>query len=272
MGHTVRATNRSGPAARPRSSRASSSARGSAICQAAWPGCGLLASGGISAEFPTSRSSTKVDIDPATGRLGQIAIRNGNRLHWGFALEYSTLYLTDRFTGGPPKEEPLNQLVPLVEFAFDSPIGCGFGRKTAGTVNPGLSYVAETWQVATEAIEPLNKEAGRNVGVRLQLLFFSTIWCQRCSSARCSADSPSNLASYRLLARSCGADRRFVLPVSGVRLRRRVGTSHACSRAEISHGRDNRLGQDNNGVVVEVDADDTSPKLPRVPTGERKEA
>ena len=42
-------------------------------------------------------------------------------LRLGFALEYSMLYLTDRFTGGPPNEEPLNQLVPLVEFAFVSP-------------------------------------------------------------------------------------------------------------------------------------------------------
>jgi hypothetical protein len=128
--------------------------------------------GGITAEFPTSRTSTIMDIDPATGRLGRVVTRSGNRLHWGFALEYSTLYLTDRFTGGPPKEEPLNQLVPLVEFAFDSPIGRGFGRKTAGTVNPGLSYVAETWQIAAEAIVPMNREAGRSVGVRVQLLFF----------------------------------------------------------------------------------------------------
>jgi hypothetical protein len=60
---------------------------------------------------------------------------NGNILHWGLAFEYSTLYLTDRFPGGSPKEEPLNQLVPLVEFAFDTPMGRGFGRKTTGTAN-----------------------------------------------------------------------------------------------------------------------------------------
>jgi hypothetical protein len=90
----------------------------------------------------------------------------------GVRVEYSTLYLTDRFTGGPPREEPLNQLVPLVEFAFDSPIGRGFGRKTAGTANPGLSYVAETWQIAAEAVVPLNREAGRSIGARVQLLFF----------------------------------------------------------------------------------------------------
>jgi hypothetical protein len=44
-------------------------------------------------------------------------------LRWGLALEYSTLYLTDRFTGGPPKEEPLYQFVTLIEFAFVSPAG-----------------------------------------------------------------------------------------------------------------------------------------------------
>jgi hypothetical protein len=100
--------------------------------------------GAVTAEFPISRRSTTTDIDPATGRLGLVPTINGNILHWGLALEYSTLYLTDRFTGGPPKEEPLNQFVPLVEFAFDTPIGRGFGRKTTGTANPGPSYAAET--------------------------------------------------------------------------------------------------------------------------------
>ena len=69
---------------------------------------------------------------------------NGNILHWGLALEFSTLYLTSRFTDGPPKEEPLNQFVPLVEFAFNTPIGRGFGHKTAGMSKPGLSYVEVT--------------------------------------------------------------------------------------------------------------------------------
>jgi hypothetical protein len=90
-------------------------------------------------------------------------------VHWGFALEFSTLYLTNRFTPGKlPKEEPLNQFVPLVEFSFDSPRG----QKTAATMNPGLSYVAVSWQVAAEAIVPLNSEAGRSIGARAQLLLF----------------------------------------------------------------------------------------------------
>jgi hypothetical protein len=92
---------------------------------------------------------------------------NVDILHWGFAVEFSTLYLTGRFTGGLPKHEPLNQLVPLVEFAIDS----SRGTKSIATMNPGLSYVAVTWQIAVEAIVPLNSASGRNIGGRAQLLF-----------------------------------------------------------------------------------------------------
>jgi hypothetical protein len=65
-------------------------------------------------------------------------------LHWGFSIQYSPLYLTNRFDGGPPKEEPLNQWVPLVELKFDSPRG----QTTAATANPGFAHVAVTWQVS----------------------------------------------------------------------------------------------------------------------------
>lgn len=124
--------------------------------------------GAVAAALPTRDTTTIVGVDPLTNRFGPMVTRLPDTVHWGFALEYSTLYLTDRFTGGPPKKEPLNQLVPLVEFAFDSPIG----QKTAATVNPGLSYVAVAWQLAGEAIVPLNREGGRGVGFRAQLLFF----------------------------------------------------------------------------------------------------
>src|SRR5260221_63228 len=85
------------------------------------------------------------------------------------ALGFSKVYRTSRFTpDNLLKEEPLSQLVPLVEFSFVPPRG----EKTAATMNPGLSYVAVTWQVAAEAIVPLNSEAGRSVGARAQLLLF----------------------------------------------------------------------------------------------------
>ena len=124
--------------------------------------------GAISMEFPLSPTSTILGIVSGTRRLGPVLGRNVDTLHWGIAIEYSTYYLTSRFTGAPPKEEPLNQLVPLIEFNFDSPVG----QKTAATMNPGLAYVGQTYQVAVLAIVPLNTEAGRGVGVRTQLLLF----------------------------------------------------------------------------------------------------
>jgi hypothetical protein len=103
-----------------------------------------------------------------TGKFEAVPVPQVQTLHWGFSLQYSTYYLTSRFTGGPPKAEPLNQLVPLVEFSFDSPLG----QTTAATMNPGLAYVAVTWQIAAEAIVPLNRAGGSGTGLRVQLLLF----------------------------------------------------------------------------------------------------
>jgi hypothetical protein len=126
--------------------------------------------GAVSFEQPLAGgTSTNVGLDSQIGQLGPLQTRNVAVTRWGVAVEFSTLYLTNRFTPGKlPKEEPLNQFVPLVEFSFDS----APGSKTFATMNPGLSYVAVTWQVAAEVILPLNGAAGRSVGARAQLLLF----------------------------------------------------------------------------------------------------
>jgi hypothetical protein len=84
-------------------------------------------------------------------------------LHWAFAIEFSTLYLTSRFTGGPPKEEPLDQLVPLIEFPVDTTIKGG-SFMSAATMNPGLCYVGVMYQIPAEVIVPLDRHAGHGVG------------------------------------------------------------------------------------------------------------
>jgi len=125
--------------------------------------------GAVSLELPLSPTSVNFGFDPAVSRFGPTIGQNVEILHWGFAVEYSTLYLTDRFKPGRlPKDEPLHQFVPLVEFAFDSPRG----EKTAATMNPGLSYVEDVWQVSFEVIVPLNSQGGRGLGTRAQLLLF----------------------------------------------------------------------------------------------------
>jgi hypothetical protein len=114
-------------------------------------------------------TSINFGVDEQTGELGPVLMRNVDTLHWGFSLQYSTFYLTSRYTPGKlPRNEPVNQFIPLVEFAFDSPRG----DKTAATMNPGLVYVAEKWQLAAEAIVPLNSEGGRTIGMRAHLFLF----------------------------------------------------------------------------------------------------
>jgi hypothetical protein len=124
--------------------------------------------GAVILEHPTGGIATNLGIDPLSGQLGPMLTRHVDTLRWGFAVEYNTLYLTKRVGNGLPKEEPLNQFVPLVEFAFES----AGGRQTIATMNPGLSYVANTWQIAVEAIVPLNRVSGHNIGARTQLLLF----------------------------------------------------------------------------------------------------
>jgi hypothetical protein len=90
-------------------------------------------------------------------------------MHWGASLQFSTLYLTDRFTGEPPVEEPLFQWLPLVELAGDTPRN----GKTGITINPGIAYVGDSYQIAAELILPLNREAGRAPGFMVKLLLFT---------------------------------------------------------------------------------------------------
>ena len=67
-------------------------------------------------ELPFGTTTTTLGINSVNGKLQSSLIPLVETLHWGLSVQYSTYYLTTRFTGRPPKEEPLNQLLPLVEF------------------------------------------------------------------------------------------------------------------------------------------------------------
>jgi hypothetical protein len=80
--------------------------------------------GAVEGEIPVGSAKGKALVPDLTmGGFQSVLNPAVETLHWGFSIQYSTYYLTSRFTGGPPKKEPLNQLVPLVEFSFDSPRG-----------------------------------------------------------------------------------------------------------------------------------------------------
>jgi hypothetical protein len=122
----------------------------------------------VVSQTPFGPSGSALAPNLITGRFTTVPSPAVETINWGLSVQYSTYYLTSRFTGGPPKQEPLNQLVPLVEFSFQSPIG----QATGATVNPGFAYVAVTWQVAAEVVVPMNGAGGSGVGFRAQLMFF----------------------------------------------------------------------------------------------------
>lgn len=98
--------------------------------------------------------------------------QNPTTINWGFTVQYSLPYLNANIM---PVENPiLKRLIPLTEFTFSKPTDnySPGGNITTGTVQPGLMYMANTWQLSAEAILPLNSASGRGVGVVGELHFF----------------------------------------------------------------------------------------------------
>jgi hypothetical protein len=122
--------------------------------------------GSIGYAIPGSASSTSVDPD-----TGDVTVTQNPRfLQWGGSLQYSMPYLKSAVVDlGLP--DFMNRLVPIVEAQFVTPVSNTFdsGTKTTGTINPGIIYVGKTYQVGVEAIVPINRDSGANVGVMGQL-------------------------------------------------------------------------------------------------------
>jgi hypothetical protein len=113
-----------------------------------------------------------------TGQLGvsfptRSSVEGGrvpNNLGWSVAVEYSLIYLEEHV-----KDiglcAPFKRLIPLVEFAMQTPLNRVSGP-TTGTVNPGIIWSGQYFQLGVEAIIPINSHTGNNVGVVGQLHFY----------------------------------------------------------------------------------------------------
>jgi hypothetical protein len=68
----------------------------------------------------------------------------------------------------------VNRLIPIVEASLQTPVSntATSGTVTTGTINPGIIYAGNTYQVAVEAVIPVNRQSGMGVGVIAQLHFF----------------------------------------------------------------------------------------------------
>jgi len=131
----------------------------------------LALTGLAGVEIPTSASTRSVTVNDRTGE-GEVEIeRHPDVLEWGFALEYSVIYLQSQVQD-MHLPAPVDRLIPLVEFALETPLNRGARGQTTGTINPGVIWAGKYFQVGAEAIVPINERTGTNVGVIAQLHFF----------------------------------------------------------------------------------------------------
>jgi hypothetical protein len=130
----------------------------------------VAVTGQVGYAIPGRSSTTTFGIDPDTGEITADTEFNPRVLNWGATIQYSMPYLKSAVIDlGLP--EFVNHLIPLVEATLQTPVANTLtsGTKTTGTINPGVLWVGNTFQVGVEALIPINRQSGTNVGVIAQL-------------------------------------------------------------------------------------------------------
>ena len=117
---------------------------------------------------PTESSTTALDEDTGLLTIGP----NRNSLVWGGSVQYSMPYLKSAVEDvGLP--DFVNRLIPLVEWSLQTQTDNFDGEeRTTGTINPGLIYVGDKFQLSAEAILPVNRASGDGAGAMGQLHFY----------------------------------------------------------------------------------------------------
>ena len=131
----------------------------------------IAVTGSLGYSIPLRRSTSTTIFDPDTGDAFLDIERHSSAIQYGLAIQYSVPYLTSNIQdlGLPPW---MNRLNPLVEFRFTQPVDNRFGEQTTGTVNPGIIWTGQSFQLGIEAIIPLTRATGKNVGVIAQVHFY----------------------------------------------------------------------------------------------------
>jgi hypothetical protein len=126
--------------------------------------------GQVGYAIPGRRSTTTFGIDPDSGDPTIDTEFHPRVLNWGGTIQYSMPYLKSAVVDlGLP--DFINRFIPLVEATMQTPVANTFtsGTQTTGTINPGFIWVGNTFQIAVEALIPINRQSGTNVGVIAQL-------------------------------------------------------------------------------------------------------
>jgi hypothetical protein len=129
--------------------------------------------GQVGYAIPGRNSTTTFGIDPDSGDLTADTEFHPRVLNWGGTIQYSMPYLKSAVIDlGLP--DFVNRFIPLVEATLQTPVSNTFtsGTVTTGTINPGFIWVGNTFQIGIEALIPINRQSGTNVGVIAQLHFY----------------------------------------------------------------------------------------------------
>lgn len=125
----------------------------------------LAITGQVGIGIPSSARSTTVSDE------GDVSVdQHPNKLKWGFALEYSLIYLQSAVQDAGLRE-PFNRMIAVVEFPMTTALNRG-ASGTTGTVNPGIIWSGQYFQIGAEAQIPVNSSSGRGVGWIVQLHFY----------------------------------------------------------------------------------------------------
>ena len=106
----------------------------------------LALTGTLGLAIPTRAGNRSLSIDQSTGRETVSVSPNPDTLEWGFALEYSLIYLQEHVKDIGLKA-PFDHMIPLVEFSLQTPLNRGAGglttaqltRASSGRVNTSRS-------------------------------------------------------------------------------------------------------------------------------------
>ena len=109
----------------------------------------IAITGNLGFDFPTKTESAGVP--------------NPDNVNYGFAFEYSLPYL-QCCVKDIGLREPFNRMIPLVEVAFTTPINRIPTSQTVGTIQPGVIWSGQYFQIGAEAIIPVTHATGHGFG------------------------------------------------------------------------------------------------------------
>jgi len=118
-----------------------------------------------------SRVHTKTFETDEDGNVDVKKPLNPTVFQWGGSIQYNLQYLQSyvRDIGLPA---PINRMIPIVEFALETPLDGRNAGRTTGTINPGIIWFGRYFQLGIEAVIPVNRDVSKNIGALAQIHFY----------------------------------------------------------------------------------------------------